>query len=178
MFINSKNNFHSITLFALSLNTQNMCDRFAMCDFTLFPECCLWAHWMCRVWAKAMEGRVGAGHDANLWEGCWINLRKIGPLSDQGMNHGKRWLEEAALGCLPFPLCVAVICSGWTNRVLPGSMFSSPHTQHIPPETGGGDSELCVYTNRSVTMANHAKPDSHDVTWATWGGINNTSSRS
>lgn len=123
------------------------------------------SHWMCWVWAKAMERRAGAGHDANIWEGSWMDVQEMGLLSDQGTQHGGRWLQEVVKGC-----------RSWTNWALPGSVFSPPHTHYVPHETRGGDSELCVYTNRSVTMANHAKPDSHDVTWATWEGINNKSS--
>lgn len=162
--ITSKNNFHSITLFVLSHNTQHMCDRFATCDFVLFPECCLRAHRMCWVWAKAM---VGGGHDANVWERCRMDVREMGPSSDQGKQHRGRWLEKVALGCLEFPMRAAVGCRSQTIRVPPGSVIATGR---------GGVRKLCVYTNRSVTMANHAKPDSHDVTWATWGGINNKSS--
>lgn len=180
--ITSKNNFHSITLFALSLNTQHMCDRFATCDFALFTECCLRAHWMCWVY-KAMEKRVGVGHDANVWQTCRIDVREMGPLRDQGIQHRGRWLEKVALGCLDFPLCVAEGCKAeQTGRcqglcsVPPPPQPPSRHTHTMSHKRWGGDRELCVYTNRSVTMANHAKPDSHDVTWATWGEINNKSS--
>lgn len=146
--ITSKNNFHSITLFALSHNTQHMCDRFATCDFALFPECCLRAHRMCWVWAKAM---VGGGHDANVWESCRMDVGEMGPSSDQGKQHRGRWLEKVALGCLDFPLRAAVGCRSQTNRVPPGSVIATPPTPtpaHTPCPTrgGGGGAESCVFT--------------------------------